>query len=84
MHGTTGHLLNLPTHGKPDGRSCVLADVRLEGDLRGEVISVFLGPCGFVMLLPAGGGRFQCIATDPSARHGDRGGPGMAELQRLI
>jgi 2-polyprenyl-6-methoxyphenol hydroxylase-like FAD-dependent oxidoreductase len=84
MHGTTGYLLNLPTHGGPDGPACVLADVRLDGDLRGDVISVFLGHCGFVMLLPAGGGRFQCIATDPSARSGDRGGPGMAELQRLI
>jgi 2-polyprenyl-6-methoxyphenol hydroxylase-like FAD-dependent oxidoreductase len=84
MHGTTGHLLNLPAHGKPDGPSYVLADVRLEGDLRGDVISVFLGPCGFVMLLPGGGGRFQCIATDPSARSADRGGPSMAELQQLI
>jgi 2-polyprenyl-6-methoxyphenol hydroxylase-like FAD-dependent oxidoreductase len=84
MHGPTGHLLNLPAGGKPDGRSCVLADVRLDGDLRGDVISVFLGHNGFVMLRPAGGGRFQCIATDPSARSADPGGPGMAELQQLI
>jgi 2-polyprenyl-6-methoxyphenol hydroxylase-like FAD-dependent oxidoreductase len=84
MHGTTGHLLNLPARGKPDGRSYVLADVRLDGDLRGDVISVFLGHSGFVMLRPVGGGRFQCIATDPSARSGDHGGPGIAELQQLI
>jgi hypothetical protein len=50
-HGTTGHLLNLPAHGKPDGPSYVRADVRLDGDLRGDVISVFLGQCGFIMLL---------------------------------
>jgi len=83
-HGTTGHLLNLPARSKPDGRSYVLADVRLDGDLRGDVISVFLGHSGFVMLRPVGGGRFQCIATDPSARSGDHGGPGIAELQQLI
>jgi 2-polyprenyl-6-methoxyphenol hydroxylase-like FAD-dependent oxidoreductase len=84
MNGTTSHLLNLPARGKPEGPSYVLADLRLDGDLRGDVISVFLGRRGFVMLLPAGGGRFQCIATDPSARSGDRGGPGMAELQQFI
>jgi 2-polyprenyl-6-methoxyphenol hydroxylase-like FAD-dependent oxidoreductase len=84
MHGTTGHLLNLPAHGTPGGRSYVLADLRLDGGLRGDVISVFLGHRGFVMLLPAGGGRFWCVATDPSARSGERGGPGMAELQQLI
>jgi len=84
MRGTTSHLLNLPARSKPDGRSYVLADVRLDGDLRGDVISVFLGHSGFVMLRPVGGGRFQCIATDPSARSGDHGGPGIAELQQLI
>jgi len=84
MHGTTSHLLNLPARGGPDGRSYVLADLRLDGDLRDDVISVFLGPCGLVMLLPAGGGRFGCVATDPSARSGNHGGPGMAELQQLI
>jgi len=84
MHGTTGHLLNLPARGKPDGRSYVLADVRLDGELRGDVISVFLGQNGFVMLRPVGGSRFQCIATDPSARSEDHSGPGMAELQQLI
>jgi len=84
MHGTTGHLLNLPARGEPDRRSYVLADLRLDGDLRDDVISVFLGQCGLVMLLPAGGGRFGCVATDPSARSGNHGGPGMAELQQLI
>ena len=84
MHGTTGHLLNLPAHSGPEGPSYVLADLRLDGDLRGDVISVFPGHRGFIMLLPAGGGWFQCIATDPSARSGDRGGPGMAELQQLM
>lgn len=84
MDDPTGHLLNLPAWAKPDGRSYVLAHVRLDGDLRGDVISVFPGHNGFVMLRPVGGGRFQCIATDPSARSGDRGGPGMAELQQLI
>jgi len=84
LHGTTGHLLDLPAQGGPDGLSWVLADVRLDGDLRSDVISVFLGHCGFIMLLPADGGRFHCMATDPSARPGDRGGPEMAALQRLI
>jgi 2-polyprenyl-6-methoxyphenol hydroxylase-like FAD-dependent oxidoreductase len=84
MHGTTGDLLNLPARGRPDGRSYVLADVRLDGDLRGDVISVFLGRRGLVMLLPASGGRFQCIVTDPSECSGDHGGPGIAELQQLI
>jgi 2-polyprenyl-6-methoxyphenol hydroxylase-like FAD-dependent oxidoreductase len=84
MHGTTGHLLNLPAHGTPGGRPYVLADLPLDSDLRSDAISVFLGQCGFVMLLPAGGGRFGCIATDSSARSVDRGGPGMAELQLLI
>jgi 2-polyprenyl-6-methoxyphenol hydroxylase-like FAD-dependent oxidoreductase len=84
VHGTTGHLLNLPAHDEPEGPSYVLADLRLDGDLRGDVISVFPGHSGFVMLLPAADGRFQCIATDPSARSGDHGRPGMAELQQLI
>jgi 2-polyprenyl-6-methoxyphenol hydroxylase-like FAD-dependent oxidoreductase len=84
VHGTTGHLLNLPARGMPEGPSYVLADLRLDGDLRGDVISVFLGHRGFVMLLPADGGRFQCVATDPSAHSTDRGEPGMAELRQLM
>ena len=84
MHGTTGQLLGLPAHGNQDGLPYLLAGLRLDGDLRGDVISVFLGHRGFVMLLPAGDGRFQCIATDPSARSGHHGEPGMAELQQLI
>ena len=82
--GTTSHLLNGPAHRKQDRCPYVLADLRLDGNLRGDVISVFLGRSGFVMLLPAGRGRFQCIATDSSARSGDQGGPGMAELQQLM
>jgi 2-polyprenyl-6-methoxyphenol hydroxylase-like FAD-dependent oxidoreductase len=84
VHGTTGQLLNLPARGGPEGPSYVLAYLRLEGDLREDVISVFPGHRGFVMLLPAGGGWFQCIGTDPSARSGEGSGPGMAELQRLM
>jgi len=84
MHGTTGHLLNLPEHGKPEGLSYVLADLRLDGDLRDDVISVFPGRHGYVMLLPARGGRFWCIATDPSALSGDHSRPEMAELQQLM
>ena len=84
MHGTTGDLLNPPSHGEPDGPCYVLADLWLDGDFRSDVISVFLGQCGVVMLLPAGGGRFQCVATNPPARSGAHDGPGMAELQQLI
>jgi len=84
VHGTTGHLLNLPARGMPNGPSYVLADLRLDGDLRGDVISVYLGHRGFVMLLPADGGRFQLVATDPSARSRDRGEPGWAELRQLM
>jgi 2-polyprenyl-6-methoxyphenol hydroxylase-like FAD-dependent oxidoreductase len=84
VHGTTGHLLNLPAQDEPEGPSYVLADLRLDGDLRGDVISVFPGHRGFIMLLPADGDRFQCIAIDPSARSEGHGGPGMAELQQLM
>ena len=62
----------------------MLADLQLDGDLRRDAISVFLGRRGFVMLLPTGDGRFQCVAVDPSAHPGDHGGPGMAELQQFI
>jgi 2-polyprenyl-6-methoxyphenol hydroxylase-like FAD-dependent oxidoreductase len=84
MHATTGDLLDLPAQVRPGRRPYVLADLRLDGDLRRDVISVFLGRRGFVMLLPAGGGRFQCVAVDPSAHSGDHGEPGVAELQQLI
>jgi 2-polyprenyl-6-methoxyphenol hydroxylase-like FAD-dependent oxidoreductase len=84
MQGTTGRLLKLTARGQPDRRSYVLADLRLDGDLRGDVISVFLGHGGFVMLLPVGGARFQCIATGPPVRSGDHGGPAMTELEQLI
>ena len=84
VHGTTSRLLNLPARGMPEGPSYVLADLRLDGDLRGDVISVFLGHRGFVMLLPADGGRFQCVATHPSVRSGDRGELGMAGLRQLM
>src|SRR5690349_1915883 len=83
--GSTGHPpLNLPVHGGPEGPSYTLADLWLDGDLRDDVISVFLGHRGFVMLLPADSGRFQCIATDLPARSGNPGGPGQAELQTFI
>ncbi len=81
----TGHPpLNLPAHGGPEGPSSALADLWLDGDLRDDVISVFLGHRGFVMLLPADGGRFQCIATDPSARSGDLDGSSQAGLRQFI
>jgi len=80
--GSTGHLLNLPVHGGPEGPSYTLADLWLDGDLHDDVISVFLGHRGFVMLLPAGGGRFQCVATDPPARSGE--GSSQAELRKFI
>ena len=82
IQGTTGNLLKLPARGKPEAPSYVLAVLRLDGDLRGNAISVFLGHRGFVMLLPIGGGRFQCIATDPSARSGE--GSSQAELRQFI
>jgi hypothetical protein len=50
MHGPTGDVLDLSAHVKPGRRPYVLADLRLDGDLRRDVISVFLGRCGFVML----------------------------------
>ena len=82
--GTAGHLLNSPVHGGPEGPSYTLADLWLDGDLRDDVISVFLGHRGFVMLLPADGGRFQCIATGLPARSGDPGGSSQAELRKFI
>jgi 2-polyprenyl-6-methoxyphenol hydroxylase-like FAD-dependent oxidoreductase len=85
MQGGTGHPpLNLPVHGGPEGPSYALANLWLDGDLRDDVISVFLGHRGFVMLLPDGGGRFQCIATDLPARSGNPGGPSQAELRQFI
>jgi 2-polyprenyl-6-methoxyphenol hydroxylase-like FAD-dependent oxidoreductase len=73
--GSTGNLLNLPMRGKPERPSYVLAGLRLDGDLQGDVISLFLGHHGFVMLLPVGGGQFQCIVTNP---------PSQAELRQFI
>jgi 2-polyprenyl-6-methoxyphenol hydroxylase-like FAD-dependent oxidoreductase len=84
VQGTTGHLLDLPSYDKLGGRPYALADVRLDGDFRADLISVFLGGSGFVMLLPGGGGRFGCVATDPCPHHGGHGAPGMAELQQLF
>jgi 2-polyprenyl-6-methoxyphenol hydroxylase-like FAD-dependent oxidoreductase len=84
IQGTTGNLLKLPARGRPEEPSYVLAVLRLDGDLQSNVISVFLGHRGFVMLLPIGGGRFQCITTDPSARSGDLGGSSQADLLQLI
>lgn len=84
MQGTTGDLAGGPADVRPGGRPYVLAELRLDGDFRGDVISVFPGRCGFVMLLPAGGGWFGCIATDRSARSGGQSRPGTAELQQLI
>jgi 2-polyprenyl-6-methoxyphenol hydroxylase-like FAD-dependent oxidoreductase len=82
--GAIGNLLNLSVCGRPERPSYVLASLRLDGDLRGDVILVFLGHHGFVMLLPVGGGQFQCIATNPPARSGDPGGPSQAELRQFI
>jgi 2-polyprenyl-6-methoxyphenol hydroxylase-like FAD-dependent oxidoreductase len=82
--GAIGNLLNLSVCGRPERPSYVLAGLRLDGGLRGDVISVFLGHHGFVMLLPAGDGRFQAIATNPPARSGDLGGPSQAELRQFI
>jgi 2-polyprenyl-6-methoxyphenol hydroxylase-like FAD-dependent oxidoreductase len=83
MHSKTGRLLELPAPDKPDGRSYVLAELRLDGDLRGDVISICLGRDGFAVLLPRDGGWFQFIATDPRIDPGDARGPGMTELRQL-
>src|SRR5690348_6901878 len=43
LQGTTGHLPNVPVHGGQEGPSYTLADLWLDGDLRDDVLSVFLG-----------------------------------------
>ena len=82
-HSTAGHLLKLPVPDEPDGQPYMLADLRLDGDLCGDMISVCLGRDGFALLLPRGGGWFRFVATDPRPGPGDACSPGMPELRQL-
>lgn len=85
-HGTVRHILGSPTTRKVAGHGWMLADLRLDGDLPADEISVFLGRRGFLAAFPLGDGRVQCIATDqrPAAGDGDRGAPAIEELQQIF
>jgi FAD binding domain len=62
----------------------VLADLRIDGELEQDQVSIFLGPRGFVAVFPMGGGRFRLMATDPDKIVGEDGVPRVDHIQQLV
>jgi 2-polyprenyl-6-methoxyphenol hydroxylase-like FAD-dependent oxidoreductase len=65
--------------GKSNDESFLLADVRLGGEVPGEVI-LFFSPAGMVVVAPLPGGIHRIVATlDPAPAH-----PTVADVQEIL
>lgn len=82
-HSGVRHALGLPFEGTSLPQRYLLGDLRLDGDVPADQLSVFLAADGFVAVFPLSGGRFRFMATDPRPREADRVAPGLAELQDI-
>jgi 2-polyprenyl-6-methoxyphenol hydroxylase-like FAD-dependent oxidoreductase len=80
MHSTVRDRSGIRFSGEPYEQSFVLADVRMDWQLRGDEVMLFFSPAGLVVVAPLPGGRHRIVATvDEAPEH-----PGIGDVQRLL
>ena len=82
-HSTIRKALGLTFPGRTLPHRYVLADLRIDGAIPQDQMSIFLASAGFVAVFPMGDGRFRLMATDPMGVVGDSGEPSVAQIQQL-
>lgn len=81
-HSTVRHGLGVEFSGTTLDTDFILADVRLEGSLPADELSIVLSPDGIVALFPIVGGRFRVVAEVHQPAEGD--GPSLEAIQHLL
>ncbi|WP_067462780.1 FAD-dependent oxidoreductase [Actinomadura macra] len=80
MHSTVREHAGIGFTGDTYAQSFVLADVRLEGDVRADEVMLFFSPAGLVVVAPLPGGRHRIVATvDEAPEH-----PGLTDVQAVL
>ncbi|MFE6921784.1 FAD-dependent monooxygenase [Nocardia sp. NPDC057663] len=82
-HSAIRKQLGLPFKGRSLAQNYVLGDLRLDGDIPEDQLSVFLARNGFLAVFPMGNGRFRFMATDPEGVTGDAAEPSLEDIQCL-
>ncbi|NVN48383.1 FAD-dependent oxidoreductase [Mycolicibacterium hippocampi] len=81
-HSTIRKALGVGFPGRTLPHNYVLADLRVEGAVPQDQVSIFLAAGGFIALFPMGNSRFRLMATDPRKTVGDDD-PTVAQIQEL-
>jgi 2-polyprenyl-6-methoxyphenol hydroxylase-like FAD-dependent oxidoreductase len=83
-HSAVRRALDIPFEGKAFDEAFALADVRLDGDVADDEVSVRLHRGNFVILIPMPGERFFRIVVEHPAMSAPEGEPDLEEIQRAL
>jgi 2-polyprenyl-6-methoxyphenol hydroxylase-like FAD-dependent oxidoreductase len=84
-HSTVRHELGMPFSGATEPFDFLLADLRLDGDIPGDELSLFWHPLGLLGIFPMSRGRFRVIADLGAApASGKPADPTLAEVQAAL
>ena len=83
-HSALRKAIGLDFPGRTLPHDYLLADLRVDGDLAQDQLSIFLARNGFVAVFPMGGGRFRLMATDPDGIVGGEDNPAVGQIQQLV
>ncbi|MDQ3867240.1 MAG: FAD-dependent monooxygenase [Actinomycetota bacterium] len=80
MHSSVREHAGIGFSGTAYAHSFVLADVRMDWDLRSDEVMLYFSPRGLVVVAPLPGGRYRIVATvDTAPEH-----PGLDDVQALL
>lgn len=80
MHSTVREHAGIGFTGDTYAQSFVLADVRLDWEMRADEVMLYFSPAGLVVVAPLPGGRHRIVATVAEAPEH----PGTADVQALL
>jgi 2-polyprenyl-6-methoxyphenol hydroxylase-like FAD-dependent oxidoreductase len=83
-HSMVRHGLGVDFAGSTDPTDWVLADLRIDGALAPDEITICLQPDGMLVTFPIVGGRFRVIADVGVALSEHQPDPTLADIQRLL
>jgi 2-polyprenyl-6-methoxyphenol hydroxylase-like FAD-dependent oxidoreductase len=84
-HSTIRHALGMPFEGETEPTDFLLADIRLDGPLPADQLTLMLHADGVLAIFPITPGRFRVVA-DLGAGHGrgDPASPTLGQIQALL
>lgn len=83
-HSTVRRGLGMSFAGAAEGNDWMLADVRIDGRLAGDEISVYWHDGGVLVFVPMRGGRYRVIADLGASQEGSRPEPTLHEVQSKV